>query len=53
MITFKDYLKKLKKKKKQNKLPQALTSFKPDGPNVPKITTSLPAATSGSQPRLS
>lgn len=52
MLTFKQYIKKLKKKKKQEKLPQALTSFRPNGPNVTP-TAVLPAATGGNQPRLS
>ena len=52
MTSFKDYLKKLKKKKNQSKLPQAFTSFRPNGPKV-SPTAVLPAATGGNQPRLS
>ena len=48
-MTFKEFLKKNKKKK--SKLPQANNIHK-DSSNMPD-TNSLPAATSGNQPRLS
>jgi hypothetical protein len=48
-VTFKDFYKKIKKKK--NKLPQANNTHT-DSSNMPN-TAALPAATSGSQPRLS
>lgn len=52
MQNFKEYLKKLKKKKKKNSQPGTLTPVRRDSLNMPN-TASLPAASSGNQPRLS
>ena len=49
-MTFKDYYKKIKKKKK-NTLPQANNTHS-DSSNMPG-TAALPAASAGMQPRLS
>jgi hypothetical protein len=48
-MTFKDFYKKIKKKK--GKLPQA-NNVHTDTSNMPN-TAALPAATAGNQPRLS
>lgn len=52
MISFKDYLKRLKKKKKKEPLPQSFTSVRRDSASIPPSAV-LPAVTGGNQPRLS
>jgi len=52
MQTFKDYLKKLKKKRKKKEQPGVMTPVRRDPSTMPN-TASLPAASSGNQPRLS
>jgi hypothetical protein len=52
MISFKDYLNRLKKKKKKDPLPQSFTSVRRNSATIPSSAV-LPAATSGNQPRLS
>ena len=52
MTSFKKYLKNLKKKKKKKELPGTLTPVRRDPSTMPN-TASLPAASSGNQPRLS
>jgi len=52
MHSFKEYLSKLKKKKKKKQLPGTLTTVRRDPSTMPN-TANLPASTGGNQPRLS
>jgi hypothetical protein len=52
MISFKKYLKNLKKKKRKRELPGTLTPVERNPSTMPN-TAMLPAGSGGNQPRLS
>jgi|LakMenE18May11ns_1017448.scaffolds.fasta_scaffold9202628_3 hypothetical protein len=52
MQSFKEYLKKLKRKKRKQEILGTLTPVRKDSASMPN-TAMLPAATGGNQPRLS
>jgi len=52
MVSFKKYLRSLKKKKKKQPLPGQFTSVRKDSSTM-HPTAMLPAGTGGNQPRLS